>query len=161
MARKLHIGGRIAAAGWEIMDANPAPNVDHAGNARDLSRFGDATFEAIYASHVVEHFDYAGELQHTLAEWKRTLEPGGRVYISVPDLDVLARMILDKQRLSEEERFLVMRMMFGGHIDQYDYHVVGLNEEFLRRFLRDAVGDGSGAEESVLICFERQPDMPA
>ena len=31
-----------------------------------------------------------------------------------------------------------MRMMFGGHIDPYDYHVAGLNEEFLRDFLRDA-----------------------
>jgi len=28
-----------------------------------------------------------------------------------------------------------MRMIFGGHIDKYDYHVVGLNEEFLTGFL--------------------------
>jgi predicted SAM-dependent methyltransferase len=31
-----------------------------------------------------------------------------------------------------------MRMMFGGHVDRYDYHVVGLNEEFLQRFLAEA-----------------------
>ena len=29
-----------------------------------------------------------------------------------------------------------MRMIFGGHIDKYDYHLVGLNEEFLGHFLR-------------------------
>jgi len=31
-----------------------------------------------------------------------------------------------------------MRMIFGGHIDEYDYHVVGLNEEFLTVFLKRA-----------------------
>ena len=31
--------------------------------------------------------------------------------------------------------FMIMRMLFGGHVDQYDYHVVGLNEEFLSMYL--------------------------
>ena len=31
-----------------------------------------------------------------------------------------------------------MRMIFGGHIDKYDYHLVGLNEEFLRSYLHSA-----------------------
>ena len=31
--------------------------------------------------------------------------------------------------------FHVMRMLFGGHVDGYDYHVVGPNEEFLGYFL--------------------------
>jgi hypothetical protein len=29
-------------------------------------------------------------------------------------------------------------MIFGGHVDQYDYHVTGLNEEFLTVFLNSA-----------------------
>jgi predicted SAM-dependent methyltransferase len=56
MSRKLHIGGQVKAAGWEVLDANPGPIVDHVANARDLSVFPDHTFERIYASHVVEHF---------------------------------------------------------------------------------------------------------
>ncbi len=136
MSRRLHIGGRIKSDGWEILDANPASFVDHVGNANDLSRFPEDTFIEIYASHVVEHFDYVKELQAVLTEWNRVLVPGGKVYISVPDLDVLARLILEKDLLTESERFMVMRMMFGGHVDQYDYHVVGLNEEFLTGFLR-------------------------
>lgn len=28
-----------------------------------------------------------------------------------------------------------MRMIFGGHVDQYDYHVVGLNKDFLAKYL--------------------------
>jgi predicted SAM-dependent methyltransferase len=44
-------------------------------------------------------------------------------------------MILEKEYLTEEERFSVMRMIFGGHVNEYDYHCVGLNEEFLTGFL--------------------------
>ena len=136
MKRKLHIGGTQQKDGWEILNANPAPNVDHVCNANDLSQFADGTFSEIYASHIVEHLDYNNELEATLKEWWRTLEPGGKIYISVPDLDVLAKLILLRDKLTVDERFFVMRMMFGGHIDKYDYHVVGLNEAFLTAFLK-------------------------
>jgi predicted SAM-dependent methyltransferase len=133
--RNLHIGGTSRLDGWEVLNANPAPYVDHVGNANDLSRFSADTFDAIYASHVMEHFDYKTELKNALIDWRRVLVPGGRLYISVPDMDVLARLFLDRERLGFEDRFEVMRMIFGGHIDRYDYHVVGLNEELLSFFL--------------------------
>lgn len=136
--RKLHIGGQVRTPGWEVLDVNAGPCVDHVGNANDLAIFPDNSFAEIYASHVVEHFDYAGELLPTLKEWCRVLAPEGKVYISVPDMDVLAQLFLSKDRLSVDDRFMVMRMMFGGHIDAHDYHVVGLNEEFLRGFLHGA-----------------------
>lgn len=134
MGRKLHIGGQVKAPGWEVFDANPGPIVDHVGNARDLKVFADNTFEALYASHVLEHFDYTGELGATLIEWRRVLAPGGTFYVSVPDLDVLARLFLDRQ-LSVQDRFLVMMMIFGGHVDKYDYHLAGLNQDFMLQFL--------------------------
>ena len=43
-----------------------------------------------------------------------------------------------KDILTGEDRFFVMRMMFGGHVDEYDYHHVGLNEEFLYSYLYHA-----------------------
>lgn len=136
--RKLHIGGTIRAEGWEIFDINPGPAVDHVGNARDLSRFPDGTFSAVYASHVVEHFDYVRELPAVLAEWRRVITPGGSLYVSAPDLAALARLFLDKQQLSVHERFHVMCMIFGGHLDEYDYHVVGLDQDILAKYLLDA-----------------------
>ncbi len=138
MTRKLHIGGKSKSYGWEVLDANPASFVDHVCNANDLSQFADNTFIQIYASHVVEHLDYKGELLDTLKEWHRALHPGGKIFISVPDLDVLAGLILDKNKLTADERFFVMRMIFGGHVDKYDYHVTGLNAEFLTGFLSAA-----------------------
>jgi predicted SAM-dependent methyltransferase len=138
MMRKLHIGGQTAAEGWEVLDANPGPIVNHVGNAGDLTRFANDTFGEIYASHVAEHFDYKNELLATLMEWRRVMVPGGILYVSVPDLDVLARLFLDRVSLSFQDRFMVMRMIFGGHIDKHDYHLVGLNEEFLTDLLRAA-----------------------
>jgi predicted SAM-dependent methyltransferase len=138
MTRRLHIGGTAKCAGWEILNANPAPYVDHVCNANDLSRFGNETFEQLYSSHVVEHLDYKDELFKTLVEWNRVLKPGGTIFISVPDLDILSGLLLQKDRLSIDGRFAVMRMMFGGHVDKYDYHVVGLNQEFLESFLHSS-----------------------
>ncbi|MFO1320562.1 MAG: methyltransferase domain-containing protein [Burkholderiales bacterium] len=135
MDRRLHIGGAVRAAGWEVLNANAGPHVDHVCNANDLSRFPDDTFVEIYASHVVEHFDYTRELQDTLTEWCRVLRPGGRVSISVPDMEILAEMFVLKEKYTPDDRFMIMRMLFGGHVDQYDYHVVGLNEEFLSMYL--------------------------
>jgi predicted SAM-dependent methyltransferase len=133
--RKLHIGGQVRTSGWEVLDANPGPCVDHVANASDLRVFEDNSFEQIYASHVVEHFDYRDQLIETLKEWCRVLKPAGTLCVSVPDLDTLARLFVDRSLLSVQERFLVMRMIFGGHIDKHDYHLVGLNEEFLTSYL--------------------------
>jgi predicted SAM-dependent methyltransferase len=69
-------------------------------------------------------------------EWNRVLAPGGTIFLSVPDLDVLSDLMLQKNRLTIDERFFVMRMIFGGHVDKYDYHMVGLNQEFLGSFLQ-------------------------
>ena len=144
--RQLHIGGTMPAQGWEILNALPGPYVDHIGNAKDLTRFPEKTFDIIYASHVLEHFDYRNELSSVLKDWFRVIKPKGKLYISVPDLDVLSRLFIDKNRLTLDERFLVMRMIFGGHCDDYDYHYVGFNYEFLYDYLINA---GFGSVEKV------------
>ena len=135
MARRLHIGGYYRQEGWEVLDANPGPHVDHQQDATDLSQFPDGCFTEIYASHVIEHFKYADVLPAALKEWCRVLAPGGRAYISVPDMDNLCRLFLT-EGLNFQERFKLMRMLFGGQIDEHDVHMVGLNLEFSRLFSR-------------------------
>jgi predicted SAM-dependent methyltransferase len=136
--RRLHIGGNEPRAGWEILDVNPGAHVDHVGDAIDLGRFADATFVEIYASHVLEHFDYRDALTAALREWHRVLVPGGVLRLSVPDVDILAALLLRRHTLDINQRFEVMRMIFGGHVDAHDYHLVGLNQEFLAGFLEAA-----------------------
>jgi len=136
--RKLHIGGKEKHPEWEILDAIPSELTDHVGNANDLSIFADNTFESLYSSHVLEHFSYQGELSQVLSEWYRVLNPGGTIFASVPNLDVLCELFLNKDQLSAKDRFLVMRMMFGGQIDPYDFHKTGYNPEILANFLSQA-----------------------
>src|SRR5262245_28797659 len=110
--RRLHLGGLVRVAGWEVFNAVPGPHVDHVGDAGDLSRFAEGTFAALYASHLLEHFDYKDALDAVLREWRRVLAPGGTLHLSVPDLDTLCALFLDRGRFSVTERFHIMRMMF-------------------------------------------------
>jgi predicted SAM-dependent methyltransferase len=138
MTRRLHIGGTTACEGWEILNAIPEAWVDHIGQAEDLSRFEGNIFDEIYASHVLEHLGYQSALPAALREWYRVLKPEGRLMVSVPDLDTLCQLYSQRTELRPEDRFAVMRMMFGGQLDEFDFHFVGLNEEFLASFLSDA-----------------------
>ncbi|MEO8444865.1 MAG: methyltransferase domain-containing protein [Gammaproteobacteria bacterium] len=135
--RRLHIGGKHRHDGWEIIDAIAADHVDHLGDAANLARFPDGTFVEVYASHVLEHFDYKDKLPLVLREWRRVLAPGGSLYVSVPDLARLCHLYLTPQ-LAPDARFHIMRMMFGGHIDAYDYHMVGIDENYLGNQLQQA-----------------------
>lgn len=58
--------------------------------------------------------------------------------VSVPDLEALCELYLQRNSLGSGDRFSIMRMMFGGQLDQYDFHFVGLDEGLLVSFLADA-----------------------
>lgn len=135
--RRLHIGGWQVKAGWEILDANPGDHVNHVGDAADLSRFPEGAFSEIYASHVLEHFDFKGDLEMVLKEWHRVLQPGGKLMVSVPDLERLCHLYLTPG-LATDMRQKIMMMMFGAHADNYDYHMVGLDDHSLAALLRQA-----------------------
>ena len=135
--RRLHIGGQVRKAGWEVLDALPGPAVDHLGNARDLGRFADGSFVELYASHCLEHLDFRSEVAPALREWHRVLAPGGRLYVSVPDLAALAQLILNPA-LTVGDRRTVVKMLFGAHRDAYDYHQAGFDFALLRDDLEAA-----------------------
>ncbi|MCJ2541597.1 methyltransferase domain-containing protein [Thermostichus vulcanus] len=134
---RLHIGGKEPHPNWKIFNIQPGPNVDYVGNAVDLSQFPDNSLEAIYTSHTLEHFNYTQELPVVLKEWYRALRFGGQLMISVPDLPTLCRLYL-KEEATPAQRFAIMRMMFGGQVDEYDYHKVGLSWEHLFMLLSQA-----------------------
>ena len=134
---RLHIGGQAPKAGWKILNIQPGPHVDLIGSCTDLDQFTDGSVAEVYASHVLEHLNYVQELPHTLKEIHRILAPAGQLYISVPDLEQLMRLATHKG-LGSTDRFMVMRMMFGGQTDDYDFHKVGLTWEFLCHFLANA-----------------------
>jgi len=134
---KLHIGGKEAKPGWKILNIVDGPNVDFLGDCVDLSQFDDDSIDEIYASHVFEHLGYRDELPTALKECCRTLKPGGRLYVSVPNFGVLCQLFVSGV-LTEELQWEIVRIVFGGQTDPYDHHKVGFIEPFLRKFLTEA-----------------------
>lgn len=57
-----------------------APNVDHQVDLTDLP-FADGSFDAVYASHVLEHI---GDDRKAISEIRRVLRPGGFAVLPVP-----------------------------------------------------------------------------
>jgi predicted SAM-dependent methyltransferase len=136
---KLHIGGQQPHPDWKILDVEGRPEVDYVANASDLSQFESNSIEAIYASHVLEHFYHTlnNELINTLIEWHRVIKPGGKLLISVPDLKTLCWLYLNPN-LMPLERYQLMRIIFGGHTNIYDVHKVGFDFEILALYLEEA-----------------------
>lgn len=129
--RKLHIGGEIASHGWELLNIRPLEGVDHVCDALDLSRFADNTFSAVYAAYVLQLFCYGEPLGIALREWHRVLLPGGRIYISVPNMAVVARIYQQRDRLSFDEVHELTSLIYGEQKHAHDYHKCGLTAEFL------------------------------
>lgn len=133
---RFHIGGQEAREGWKIIDCQPGPGVDFVAGIEDLSMFPDASAQAIYCSHVLEHVGQ-GDMPATIYGLYRMLAPGGVLYLSVPDLEILSSLIA-RPEYSRAKKFRVMRMLFGAQVDEFDFHRIGLTYGFLDDYLRDA-----------------------
>lgn len=144
----LHIGGKQQHPDWKILDIESRPEVDFLGDASDLSQFEDNSITSIYASHVLEHFYYGlnNELITVLKEWYRVLAPGGKLLISVPDLQKLC-WLYSNPNASTMERHHLMRIMFGGNMNQYDVHKVGFDVDTLALYLAESGFDDMELEE--------------
>lgn len=134
---RLHVGGEVRKEGWVNFNVQQGPAVDIVGSCTRMPQVADASVAEIYASHVLEHLSYVDELHQALAEFHRVLVPGGTLMASVPDFDRLCRLFL-AEGLTTQQRFEVMRMIFGGQMDAHDLHKVGLTHEFLDSYLRHA-----------------------
>ena len=54
------------------------------GDVTDLSRFGDETFDAVFASNLLEHLDWS-QLERCVDEVRRVLKPGGHFIAVQPN----------------------------------------------------------------------------
>lgn len=136
-AANLHIGGKKARDGWLNLNIQAGPHVDAEGTCTDLGQFATGSFEQVYASHVIEHLGYKAELPAALTEIHRVLKADGVFLVSVPDLEVLSRLFVLPE-LKLDQRFRIMRMLFGGQMDEHDFHKMGFTWEFMQMYLSRA-----------------------
>lgn len=134
---RINIGGTESREGWRILNIEAGENVDYVGECHDLGRFADGEVAEIYASHVHEHLSHNRQFIAALRECHRVLAPGGRLRMSVPDLETLARLFVHPA-LDAPQRYEVMKMIFGGQLDPHDFHKIGLSWPLLEPLLRQA-----------------------
>lgn len=90
--------------------------------------YGDGTVDAVYASHVLEHFGIQGA-QDALTEWVRVLKPGSRIRIAVPDFAYIAEHYTKNTRNGQTQ--LLRAYAMGGQTDENDFHKSAYDEESL------------------------------
>jgi len=85
---RLNLGsGDYPAKGWVNVDCHPGPGVNVVTDLAETPwPFEDASAEAVYAGHVLEHLP-EDVLPNVLAEIRRVLAPRGELCVVGPDLD--------------------------------------------------------------------------
>lgn len=124
----------VGAGGVQI-DGYTNIDIKDGVDARKLP-YADGSVDVLYASHLLEHFDYDNEVAAVLKEWARVLRPGGLMRISVPDVEKLC-----KQR-DRTNAVVYDRMLLGGHKDSTDRHGALFDDTKLRQAMGEAgIGD--------------------
>lgn len=84
-------------SGWrEIrLDIDPAVCPDIIGSITDLSNIETGSVDAVWSSHNIEHL-YAHEVPVALREFRRVLKPSGFLLITMPDIEAVAKVIVEQ-----------------------------------------------------------------
>lgn len=81
------------------IDVDPAVQPDVVADLTDLSAFGDNSADAIWTAHCIEHL-HRHQVTQALGEIRRVLKADGFAVIIVPDMQRVARYVLE-DRMSE------------------------------------------------------------
>ncbi|MDZ5603478.1 methyltransferase domain-containing protein [Pseudomonas sp. RP23018S] len=95
----------FATADWQELrfDIDQSVNPDIVGTMTDMSRVADASVDALFSSHNIEHL-YPHEVPVALAEFRRVLKPGGFVIITCPDLQSVCALVAEDKLTDEAYR---------------------------------------------------------
>ncbi len=82
--------------GWKEvrLDIDPSVQPDIVGDITNMSLVQDASVDAIWSSHNIEHL-WAHEVPLAFREFFRVLKPDGFVYVATPNLQAVAKHIAE------------------------------------------------------------------
>ncbi|HEY5798987.1 MAG TPA: class I SAM-dependent methyltransferase [Burkholderiaceae bacterium] len=82
--------------GWDEIrfDIDPSVEPDIVGTMTDMSGVADASVDAIFSSHNIEHL-YPHEVPGALQEFRRVLRPNGFLILTCPDLQSVCALIAE------------------------------------------------------------------
>lgn len=76
------------------LDIDPANEPDIVGSMLDMAAVADASVDAIYSAHNIEHV-YAHEVPVVLKEFLRVLKPDGFLVVTCPDLQTVCQLVAE------------------------------------------------------------------
>jgi hypothetical protein len=120
-------GGGIKMTNTLSLDMRELEGVDIIADARKIPR-PDDFFEGALASHVIEHFVKA---EHTslVLEWRRVIQPGGKIYIACPDIEVCCRYFIENYKGKRDYWYQCLYGLPQGPSMQ---HLSGLTKPYLQ-----------------------------
>jgi predicted SAM-dependent methyltransferase len=136
MGLKVNLGsGDRPLPGFVNVDVLPtARGVDVVADISEHLPFEDRSASVVYASHLLEHFPHAQSV-HILREWRRILEPGGQLLVAVPDLLVIAEIMVARPGWFTPPNNPWLGAIYGGQKDDWDFHKTGFTEPWLSHLL--------------------------
>ena len=129
------------------LDIDPANEPDIVGSMLDMAAVADASVDAIYSAHNIEHI-YAQEVPIVLNEFLRVLKPGGFLVVACPDLQTVCQLVAedklsDPANLSQASPITPLDILYGhdaalaaGH--HYMAHKTGFTLKLLTQALQTA-----------------------
>lgn len=165
----LHLGcGRRRVSSFLNVDvANSDYDIDLAAGKLP---WVDAAFDAVVSQHMIEHLDIKSELPDLLGEILRVLRPGGELWLSCPDMEVVCRAYLEdagasllRSRLKRFPTFSIGKMpsqqmvndlfhQSGGHLNLFDYSLLA--------WLLESKGFTAAERVAERDLLHRFPDFP-
>jgi SAM-dependent methyltransferase len=160
-------GGHVSTE-WTNIDLADAPHVIRHDVRRGLP-FAAGTFDAVYASHVLEHLNPA-DGEALVVEARRVLKRGGVLRLAVPDLERTARAYLERldaaadaddpryrwiklelldQLVRDRSGGLMLDALREGTVDARDVSE-RVGDELLQAVSAPPAGDGSRLRTTVL-----------
>src|SRR4051794_14048381 len=127
--RKLNLGsGFDNRPGYLNVDLHDFHSPDLVGDVRRLPELPTGGYDEIIAQDVLEHLERA-DGPKALAEWRRLLAPGGRLWLRVPDLMSLLRWLSEDDGVDRHRQ--VMHLLFGTQAYNGDFHLAGFTDVLL------------------------------
>ena len=182
MKKVLNVGGNSKAIplppqyeGWDhvLLDIDPKGNPDVLCDARELITLPESVYDSVYCSHNLEHY-YHHDAKKVLAGFSHVLKADGFVYIRVPDMNEVMRIVVEKNLDIDDELYqcsagsiLVRDVMYGWGIQiessgcDFFAHKTGFTERSLINVLNGAgfpwIFTCTGNLEVTAFAFKDEP----
>ncbi|NOX29187.1 MAG: methyltransferase domain-containing protein [Actinobacteria bacterium] len=144
--------------GYLNVDFQDFHDPDLVADVRDLAMLPSDHYTEIVAQDVLEHLERA-EVDPALVEWARLLKTGGQIFLRVPDIMGVARLIA--REATVEHHRTMLHALFGTQAYNGDYHHASFTELTLRRSLHDAgfeISDLRPRDQWMIDCVATKSD---